>query len=150
MLKNSYTVGVDSKRETILAFLKMRGPATLGAIAAHLEVSKQGALRHMETLHEAGLLTVTSSEAHRRGRTENVYRLTAAADDHFPDGHRELTTQLIEFMSSEQMREFFERRAARTGFADQSHFGKIFKRRMGMTPAAFRQHLGSQRKQTRK
>jgi AraC family transcriptional regulator len=40
--------------------------------------------------------------------------------------------------------------ALAAGFADQSHFSKIFKRRMGMTPAAFRQHLCSQRKQTTK
>jgi AraC family transcriptional regulator len=40
--------------------------------------------------------------------------------------------------------------ALAAGFVDQSHFGKIFKRRMGMTPAAFRQHLGSQRKHTMK
>jgi AraC family transcriptional regulator len=38
--------------------------------------------------------------------------------------------------------------ALAAGFADQSHFGKIFKRRMGVTPAAFRQHLCSQRKHT--
>jgi AraC family transcriptional regulator len=36
--------------------------------------------------------------------------------------------------------------ALAAGFADQSHFSKIFKRRMGMTPTAFRRHLGSQRK----
>src|SRR5258708_33040764 len=91
----------------------MHGPATLGEVAAHLEVSKQGAPRHLETLEESGLLSVASSDAHRRGRPENVYRLTTAAGTHFPDGHRELTTELIEFMSSEQMKEFFERRAAR-------------------------------------
>jgi len=47
MLKNSYDGLVDSKRETILALLKTHGRATLGEIAAHLEVSKQGALRHL-------------------------------------------------------------------------------------------------------
>jgi AraC family transcriptional regulator len=40
--------------------------------------------------------------------------------------------------------------ALAAGFADQSHFSKIFKRRMGISPAAFRQHLYSQRKQTKK
>ena len=39
---------MDSKRDTILAFLKTHGHATLGEIAAHLEVSKQGALRHLK------------------------------------------------------------------------------------------------------
>ncbi len=104
---------MDSRRETILAFLKMHGTATLGEVAAHLEVSKQGALRHLDALEESGLVSVASSELHSRGRPENVYRLTTAAGEHFPDGHRELTTQLIEFMSSEHMKEFFKRRAAR-------------------------------------
>ena len=49
---------MDSRRQTILAFLKTRGPASLGEIAAHLEVSKQGALRHLEALESAGLATV--------------------------------------------------------------------------------------------
>jgi predicted ArsR family transcriptional regulator len=104
---------VDSRRETILAFLKTHGQASLGEIAAHLEVSKQGALRHLEALEAAGLATVASAPPHGRGRPENVYHLTAAAGEHFPDGHRKLTGELVEFMSDEQLKHFFERRAAR-------------------------------------
>src|SRR6476661_1499280 len=94
MLKNSYDEHVDSRRQSILAFLKTRGKATLGEVASHLEVSKQGALRHLEALEAAGLATVASA-------------------DHFPDGHRELTGQLVEFMSDAQLKEFFARRSAR-------------------------------------
>jgi predicted ArsR family transcriptional regulator len=123
MLKNSYdwmvdlpgarSAHLDSRRETILALLKTHGHATLGEIAAHLEVSKQGALRHLEALEAAGLATVASAAPHGRGRPENVYQLTAAAGDHFPDGHRELTGELVEFVSGAQLKHFFERRAAR-------------------------------------
>ncbi|HET7419666.1 MAG TPA: MarR family transcriptional regulator [Candidatus Dormibacteraeota bacterium] len=104
---------MESKREVILAFLKMHGQATLGEIAAHLEVSKQGAIRHLEALESSGLATVAPSQAHGRGRPENVYRLTEHADAHFPDGHRELTGELVDFMTTEQLKQFFERRAAR-------------------------------------
>ena len=103
---------MDSRRDSILSFLKMRGQATLGEIAAHLELSKQGAIRHMESLEAEGLATMAAGP-HGRGRPENVYRLTVAAGDHFPDGHRELTGELVEFMSQRQLQEFFERRAAR-------------------------------------
>ena len=103
---------MESKRGAILAFLKTRGHATLGEIAAYLEVSKQGALRHLEALEESGQLVVTS-EAHGPGRPENLYRLTAAASANFPDGHRELTGELVEFLSTEQLRQFFEKRTAR-------------------------------------
>jgi len=103
---------VDSRREVILAFLKTRGQASLGEVAAHLEVSKQAALRHLESLESGGLATV-ASVPHGPGRPENVYRLTAAAEGHFPNGHRELTAELVDFMTTEQLKRFFERRAAR-------------------------------------
>jgi predicted ArsR family transcriptional regulator len=104
---------VDSRRESILAFLKTRGHATLGEVASHLEVSKQGALRHLEALEADGLTTVAHSEPHGRGRPENVYTLTAAAGEYFPDGHRELAGDLVGFLSEEQLKRFFERRAER-------------------------------------
>src|SRR5438132_4791646 len=50
---------------------------------------------------------------HGPGRPENAYRLTAAAGEHFPTGHRELTGELVDFMTNEQLKQFFERRAAR-------------------------------------
>jgi len=104
---------VDSRRDTILAFLKTRGHASLGDVAAHLEISKQGALRHMEALETDGLATVAPAEEHRRGRPENVYTLTPAAHAHFPHAHQELATDLVEFLSDAQLKQFFERRAAR-------------------------------------
>ena len=104
---------MDSRRESILAFLKTRGHATLGEVAAHLEVSKQGALRHLEALEADGLATVAHAEPHGRGRPENVYQLTPAAGEHFPDGHRELAGDLVAFLSEEQLKRFFERRAER-------------------------------------
>src|SRR5256884_1517753 len=104
---------MDSRRDAILAFLKTHGQATLAEVAAHLEVSKQGALRHLDALEASGLTTVAPADAHRRGRPENVYKLTPAAGDHFPDGHRELTAELVDFMTTEQLKHFFERRAAR-------------------------------------
>ncbi len=104
---------MDSRRETILAFLKTSGQATLGEVAAQLEISKQAALRHLEALDADGLTIVERDDRHRRGRPENVYRLTAAAGDHFPDGHRELAGDLVEFLSEQQLKRFFELRAAR-------------------------------------
>src|SRR5437773_9806981 len=104
---------VDSRREISLAFLKTRGQATLGEVATHLEVSKQAALKHLEGLEAEGLAAVAHAQSHARGRPENVYSLTPAAADHFPHAHRELAGDLVEFLSEEQLRRFFERRAAR-------------------------------------
>ncbi len=91
----------------------MREHASLGDVAAHLEISKQGALRHMEALEADGLATVAPAEEHRRGRPENVYTLTPAAHAHFPHAHQELAADLVEFLSEAQLKQFFERRAAR-------------------------------------
>lgn len=107
------TVRVDTRKDAILGFLKKRGTATLGEIATHLEVSKQAALRHLESLEAAGLATPAATGTHRRGRPENAYRLTTAAGIRFPDGHRELSGELVEFFSEDQLKTFFERRAAR-------------------------------------
>ncbi|HWO46405.1 MAG TPA: MarR family transcriptional regulator [Methylomirabilota bacterium] len=104
---------MDSRRETILAFIKTRGHASLGEVATHLEISKQGALRHMEALEADGLATVAPAEEHRRGSPENVYKLTPAASEHFPYAHRELASELVEFLSEAQLKRFFERRTAR-------------------------------------
>jgi predicted ArsR family transcriptional regulator len=103
---------VDSRREVVLAFLKSRGQATLADVAAHLDISKQGALHHLEVLETEGL-AVVHSQGHGRGRPENVYSLTPAAADHFPHSHRELAADLVEFLNEEQLKQFFERRAAR-------------------------------------
>jgi len=112
-LKNSYDWFVDSRREVILAFLKMRGQATLAEVASHLEVSKQAALRHLESLESDRLISVAHVHLQGRGRPENVYALTAEAGRHFPHGHRELAGDLVEFLNTDQLKRFFEKRAAR-------------------------------------
>jgi DeoR family transcriptional regulator, suf operon transcriptional repressor len=104
---------VESRRTAILAFLKTHGPATLGEIAAYLEISKQAALRHLEALTADGFASVAAAAAHGPGRPEHVYRLTPSAGEHFPDGHRELTGELVDFIPQAQLQEFFARRAAR-------------------------------------
>ena len=104
---------MDSRREIILTFLKTRGRATLGEVASHLEVSKQAALKHLEALDTDGLAAVAHAQSHGRGRPENVYSLTPAAAEHFPHTHRELAGDFVEFLNEEQLRRFFERRAAR-------------------------------------
>ena len=46
---------MDKRKDAILGFLKARGQASLADVATHLEVSKQGALRHPETPRHDGL-----------------------------------------------------------------------------------------------
>jgi predicted ArsR family transcriptional regulator len=100
------------RKQDVLALLKARGTVALAEIAEHLGVSKQGALRHLETLQARGLVEV-SAQPHGPGRPGHVYRLTAAADECFPSGHRELAGELVEFMRDDELERFFAARARR-------------------------------------
>jgi predicted ArsR family transcriptional regulator len=103
------------RKETILLFLKQRGEASLAEIATHLEMTKQGALRHLDALVAEGMVAAGSAarEAPRPGRPERRYSLTAEALERFPHAHRELASELVSFMGAEQLSRFFEARAAR-------------------------------------
>jgi predicted ArsR family transcriptional regulator len=104
--------GVE-RREEILLFLKARGRASLGEVAEHLRLSKQAALRHLEALDLQGLVVYKSEERAGPGRPEHVYSLTAAAVEHFPQSHRQLAAELVQFIPGDELARFFEHRAAR-------------------------------------
>ena len=102
------------RREEILLFLKARGKATLSEVAAHLGLSKQGTLRHLESLQADGLLSFTSEvERAGPGRPEHVYKLTAAAAEHFPQAHRRLAGELVQWMGAKELDSFFRSRTER-------------------------------------
>lgn len=113
------------RKQAVLALLKARGSAGLGEIARHLGVSKQGALRHLEALQGRGLVEV-SAEGHRGpGRPTHVYRLTPAAGQCFPSGHRELVGELVEFMDDPALDRFFAARARRIETEYRAHLAGL-------------------------
>jgi DeoR family suf operon transcriptional repressor len=101
------------RKQDVLTLLKARGSAGLAEIAGHLGVSKQGALRHLESLTAKGLVEVSTEDHHGPGRPGHVYRLTPAATEHFPSGHRELAGELVEFLDETELDRFFAARARR-------------------------------------
>ena len=101
------------RKESILLLLKHRGEASLAEIARHLEITKQGALRHLDALDEEGLVLAGSGTRQGPGRPERRYRLTPEALERFPHAHRELASELVSFMDGEQLSRFFAARAAR-------------------------------------
>jgi predicted ArsR family transcriptional regulator len=103
------------RKEAILLFLKVRGDASLAELAERMEVTKQGALRHVEGLEARGLIErVPDTQEHDGpGRPEHHYRLTPAAADLFPHAHRQLAAELVDFMESDQLDRFFKARADR-------------------------------------
>ncbi|MGH7883371.1 MAG: helix-turn-helix transcriptional regulator, partial [Candidatus Dormibacteraceae bacterium] len=121
---------MDRKPE-VLDFLKIHGEASLSEVAAHLGITKQGALRHLEGLDVSGLVTMTPSNPGRPGRPEHRYRLTDSAEERFPHAHRQLARELVEFISKDELERFFTRRSAnlelgyRTRLQGRSLVGKL-------------------------
>lgn len=98
------------RQEDILLYLKAQGSATLTEVAAALGMTKQGALRHLDSLQAGGLITV-GPRKHGRGRPAHEYALAAKAEEYFPQGHKELAHDLVEFLPPDQVKAFFRRRA---------------------------------------
>lgn len=67
------------RKETILLFLKQRGEASLAEVATHLEITKQGALRHLDALVGEGMVVAGSAARGGPGRPERRYSLTPDA-----------------------------------------------------------------------
>ena len=112
-LTNRVEFRVVDRKQDVLALLKARGSAGLSEVAQELGLSKQGALRHLEALQSKGLVEFSTEEHRGPGRPSHVYRLTAAAGDHFPSRHRELAGELADFMEAEELERFFADRARR-------------------------------------
>lgn len=80
--------------DRILMFLKMRGEATSQLIAKELEITKEGARKHLLNLAQEGLIeSVAKSEG--VGRPSTYYTLTEKGLSQFPDTHADITVQLL-------------------------------------------------------
>ncbi len=102
-----------NRKEDVLRLLKSTGLASLADVAQNLGLTKQGALRHLDALQAEGLVETVTIERAGPGRRSHAYRLTAAADDHFPAAYRQLASELVDFIESDQLERFFRARAAR-------------------------------------
>jgi predicted ArsR family transcriptional regulator len=80
--------------ERILMLLKMRGEATALLISEELEITKEGARKHLLNLSESGLVQArVKSEG--VGRPSTYYSLTDKGLSRFPDTHADITVQLL-------------------------------------------------------
>ena len=82
-------------RDRILFILKTRGPQTTGELARRLDRTPMGIRIHLKALTEARLVEF-SEEPGEVGRPARLWHLTEEARDQFPDGHADLTVDLIE------------------------------------------------------
>jgi predicted ArsR family transcriptional regulator len=91
---------VRSKANRFLLRLKLDGPQTSAALGATLGITDEAARQQLLKLAQDGQVESTS-EASGVGRPSQVWRLTAAGNAAFPDGHADLSAQLIGLIRAE-------------------------------------------------
>lgn len=90
----------EQRAETILNLLKLRGPQTAKALGERLGMSPEGARQHLAKLHNSGL--VSHADAREQvGRPKRYWRLSEKGHGRFPDGHAQLTLDLLNAIRGE-------------------------------------------------
>ena len=84
----------DTKRR-ILDRLKRADTLTAPEVAADFELTDTAVRQHLEALEQVGLVERTSAPPRGRGRPPVRWKLTAIANELFPDRHADLTVELI-------------------------------------------------------
>ena len=81
-------------RRALLNCLKQQGPHDAASLAGKLGLSAMAVRQHLYAL-EREKLVEHQLQQRPRGRPAKLWQLTAAADRFFPDGHAELSVDLI-------------------------------------------------------
>jgi predicted ArsR family transcriptional regulator len=85
--------------DKIIQLLKTQGAMTAKSLADALNLTTMGIRQHMLLLEEEALVTFEDQKA-VRGRPTRYWSLTANTKKHFPNGHEELTVQIIDSVKS--------------------------------------------------
>lgn len=85
----------QSPANRILILIKTEGPQLASAIGDALGISGEAARQQLARMAEEGLVEPVTVAAAGRGRPRQLWHLTAAGNRRFPDGHAELTANLL-------------------------------------------------------
>lgn len=80
--------------DRVLLLIKNKGPQTAATMATLLGMTSMGVRQHLQIL-ERRHLVVSYDHAKGVGRPKRYWRLTELAQEHFPDGHGELSQELL-------------------------------------------------------
>ncbi len=88
-------------RQQIIAFLKEKGQATVDELATVVGLTPMAVRYHLKVL-QADSLVITSTIRRQDGpgRPQQIYKLTAAADEFFPEDYHGLTNYLLDELSA--------------------------------------------------
>ncbi|MCH4544825.1 transcriptional regulator [Rhizobium sp. WYCCWR 11279] len=85
----------QSPANRILILIKTDGPQLAAAIGDTLGISGEAARQQLSKMAEEGLVEPVTVAAAGRGRPRQLWHLTASGNRQFPDGHAELTANLL-------------------------------------------------------
>ncbi len=123
-LENGLTIP-GPRRHRFLLKLKTGGPQNSASLGASFGITDEAARQQLMKLAREGLVD-SASEISGVGRPSQVWHLTAAGHALFPDGHAELTLQLIENVRSELGEEALDRLiAARERETRKQYFAEL-------------------------
>lgn len=119
----------STSRDALLYQIKTRGPQTAQALARHLEMTPVAVRQHLDLLAESDLVRFTEQKQ-QVGRPARVWELTTAGHARYPDGHADLTVDLL--------------RSMRTAFGPEA-LDKLVETRTGELTERYRQRMKSSR-----
>ncbi|MBY5358569.1 transcriptional regulator [Rhizobium leguminosarum] len=85
----------QSPANRILILIKTDGPQLAAAIGDALGISGEAARQQLSKMAEEGLVEPVTLAGAGRGRPRQLWHLTASGNRQFPDGHAELTANLL-------------------------------------------------------
>ncbi|WSG96617.1 metalloregulator ArsR/SmtB family transcription factor [Rhizobium johnstonii] len=85
----------QSPANRILILIKTDGPQLAAAIGDALGISGEAARQQLSKMAEEGLVEPVTVAAAGRGRPRQLWHVTASGNRQFPDGHAELTANLL-------------------------------------------------------
>lgn len=83
-------------QERILHRLKTRGPQSVKILSNQLDMTTMGVRQHLAEMEAKHLVSQTREEKQTRGRPVHLWRLSAKGHECFPDGHSQVTVELID------------------------------------------------------
>lgn len=106
-----------NSQDKILYQIKRLGPQTAKALSEELNVTTMGIRQHLSLLEGQELIQACDPLPQKRGRPVKTWKLTGAGHARFPDGHAQVTTDLIinirDLLGEAALDKIIEERAAR-------------------------------------
>ena len=101
MSTKARTLPADT-RQAMLDFIKHKGSATASEVAAHLEITREGARQQLQQLeHEGWIARSARPRGEKAGRPAVAFQITPAGDHLFPKNYDTLSLTLVDAVADQ-------------------------------------------------